>query len=463
MSLRLKIHLIVGVLVTLFLAALIALQLDNLRDSVREEAVAANRVATQLLNRTVYLQESKGTPALVTFLQGVGRIRANEIHLYDRQGREIYHSPPSLYKAGRDAPAWFARLIQPPVTVQSIDFPDGRLVLQSDASRAALDAWEQFSQMGLTALALFVVVNVVVYWVVGRTVKPFGQIVAALDRMQAGQLDVTLQPLPGTEAAAIGAAFNRMVEGVRERLEAERRASRAESELSDRRDLSRWIERHLEQERKLIARELHDELGQSVTAIRSLALSVAQRTEASDPVAHQAARVIADESSRLYDAMHGLIPRLAPLVLDAFGLADALRDLAERSRVSQPQARIELSVELGELQIGNEAALALYRAAQEGLTNALRHGRALEVSIALRAEAGGARLEVRDDGEGLAPGWREKAREDGGHYGLRWLQERVQALGGRASIDNEPPRGARLQVWVPGGAEPAGGVPGEDA
>ena len=178
MSLRLKIHLIVGVLVTLFLAALIALQLDNLRDSVREEAVAANRVATQLLNRTVYLQESKGTPALVTFLQGVGRIRANEIHLYDRQGREIYHSPPSLYKAGRDAPAWFARLIQPPVTVQSIDFPDGRLVLQSDASRAALDAWEQFSQMGLTALALFVVVNVVVYWVVGRTVKPFGQIVA---------------------------------------------------------------------------------------------------------------------------------------------------------------------------------------------------------------------------------------------------------------------------------------------
>ena len=463
MSLRLKIHLIVGMLVTLFVAAVIALQLGNLRDSVREEAVAANRVATQLLNRTVYLQESKGTPALLTFLQGVGRIRANEIHLYDRQGREIYHSPPSLYKAGRDAPAWFSSLIQPPTTVQSIDFPDGRLVLQSDASRAALDAWEQFSQMALTALALLVAVNVVVYWVVGRTVKPFGRIVAALNRMEAGELDVTLPPLPGTEAAAIGAAFNRMVQGVRERLEAERRASRAESELSDRRDLSRWIERHLEQERKLIARELHDELGQSVTAIRSLALSVAQRTEASDPAAHQAARVIADESSRLYDAMHGLIPRLAPLVLDAFGLADALRDLAERSRVSQPQAQIELSVDLGELQIGNEAALALYRAAQEGLTNALRHGQARRVSIALRAEAGGARLEVRDDGEGLAPDWREKARDDGGHYGLRWLQERVQALGGRASIDNEPPRGARLQVWVPDGAEPAREGPGEDA
>lgn len=462
MSLRLKIHLIVGVLVTLFVLAVIALQLRNTRDSVREEAMAANRVATQLLNRTVYVQAAQGTPALLTYLQGVGRVRANDIYLYNRDGEEVYHSPPSPYKAGRDAPAWFASLILPPPSVQSIDFNDGRLVLQSDASRAALDAWDQFSTLWIAALALIVGVNGVVHWLVGRVVQPLGQIVEALNRMKSGQLDVKLQPLPGSEAAAIGAAFNRMVEGVRERIEAEKRATRAESELSDRRDLSRWIDRRLEQERKLIARELHDELGQSVTAIRSLALSVAQRTEARDPEAGQAARVIADESSRLYDAMHGLIPRLAPLVLDAFGLADALRDLVERTRVSQPQARVDLAVELGQLQIGDEAALALYRAAQEGLTNALRHGRAGQISVSLCAEAGGARLDVRDDGAGLAPGWREKTSEDGGHYGLRWLQERVQALGGRASIDNEPPHGARLRVWVPGGAEPTRVESGEN-
>ena len=463
MSLRLKIHLIVGVLVTLFVLAVIALHLRNTRDSVREEAVAANRVAAQLLNRTVYLQAAQGTPALLAYLQGVGRVRANDIQLFNREGEELYRSPPSPYKAGRDAPAWFAGLITPPPSVQSIAFSDGLLVIQADASRAALDAWDQFATLALTALLLLLAVNAVVYAVVGRTVRPFGQIVEALNRIEAGRLDVRLAPLPGTEAAAIGAAFNRMVEGVRERIEAEKRATRAESELSDRRDLARWIDRRLEQERKLIARELHDELGQSVTAIRSLALSVAQRTEARDPEAGQAARVIAEESSRLYDAMHGLIPRLAPLVLDAFGLADALRDLVERTRVSQPQMRVDLAMALGELQIGNEAALALYRAAQEGLTNALRHGRAGQISVSLCAEAGGARLDVRDDGEGLAPGWREKASGEGGHYGLRWLQERVQALGGQASIDNEPPRGARLQVWVPGGAEPVASVSGEIA
>lgn len=453
MSLRLKIHLIVGVLLTLFVLTVFALHVRNVRDSVREEVVAANRVAHQLLNRTVYLQASQGTEALVGYLHGLGRVRANDIRLFDATGAELYRSPPSPYKAGRDAPQWFAHLVLPMPSVQSIDFTDGRLVVQADASRAAVDAWDQFTVMALMALALLVAVNAFVYWVVGRTVKPFGQIVDALGRIEAGHLDVRLAPLPGREAGAIGAAFNRMAAGIAERIEAERRASRAESELSDRRDLARWIDRHLEQERKLIAKELHDELGQSVTAIRSLALSVAQRTAASDPQAEQAAKVIADESSRLYDAMHGLIPRLAPLVLDTFGLADALRDLTERTRVSQPQVQLELNLDLGGIELGNEAALALYRAAQEGITNAVRHGGATHIAVSLHAEDGGAKLDVRDDGSGLAEGWREKAGEDGDHYGLRWLDERVHALAGRASIANEPPRGARLQVWVPGGAD----------
>jgi two-component system, NarL family, sensor histidine kinase UhpB len=449
MSLRLKIHLIVGSLVTLFVLALIALQLQATRDSVREEVVAANRVAAQLLKRTVMLQASQGTPAMQDYLAGLGRVRSNEIMLLDAEGQQIYRSPPSPYKAGRDAPPWFAHLISPQPQQQSIAFPDGKLVIRADASRAAVDAWDQIVVLALAGLALLVVVNLLVYWVVGRTVKPFAQIVEALNRIEAGHLDVRLMSLPGTEAAAIGAAFNRMVDGVAARIEAEKRAAHAERELSDRRDLARWIDRHLEQERKLIARELHDELGQSVTAMRSLALSVAQRVAPLDAEAAQAANVIAEESSRLYDAMHGLIPRLAPLVLDAFGLADALRDLTERTRVSQPQAAIDLQLTLGDAHIGSEAALALYRAAQEGMTNALRHGQARHLAVSLRAEAGGARLEVRDDGAGLAPDWRDRARQEGGHYGLRWLGERVEALGGRLDIANHAVRGAQLRVWLP--------------
>jgi two-component system, NarL family, sensor histidine kinase UhpB len=458
MSLRLKIHLIVGVLVTLFVAAVIALQVSATRDSVREEVVAANRVAAQLLNRTVWLQAAQGNTAMLAFLRGLGRVRANDIMLFNEAGTEIYRSPPSPYKAGRDAPDWFARLIAPPPTEQSIAFPEGRLSIRADASRAIVDAWDQLAILTLAALVLLVLVNGVVWALVGKTVRPFGDIVQALGRLEAGQLDVKLKPLAGSEAATIGAAFNRMVDGVGARIEAERRAAHAERELSDRRDLARWIDRHLEQERKLIARELHDELGQSVTGIRSLALSVAQRVAPFDAQAEAAAKVIADESSRLYDAMHGLIPRLAPLVLDVFGLADALRDLAERSRVAHPALRLTLDIDVSRLALATEATLAIYRAAQEGLTNALRHGNARTVRISLAEADGGARLIVRDDGRGLAPGWQERARADGDHYGLRWLGERVEALGGRIAIADAEGGGAQLEVHLP-----ASVAPGEEA
>ena len=212
MTLRLKINLIVGALTVLFVAAILALQLRSMRESVNEEVVAANRVATQLLQRNAWLYAAQGTPAMLAYLQGIGRVRSNEIVLYDEQGQELYRSPPSTYKAGRDAPDWFERLIAPEPSVQSIEFPGGgKLVTQSNASRAAIDAWDYLLVLASGAAALLVVVNALVFWLVGRTVRPFGQIVGALQALEAGRFDAALPPLAGTEAGLIGAAFNRMV------------------------------------------------------------------------------------------------------------------------------------------------------------------------------------------------------------------------------------------------------------
>jgi two-component system sensor histidine kinase UhpB len=329
--------------------------------------------------------------------------------------------------------------------VQAIDLPDGRLVVQSNASRAVLDAWDESVTLVAVSLALLLLVNGLVFWVVGRTVRPFGRIVAALNELEAGRFDVALPPLPGSEAAAIGGAFNRMLGVLQDNIEAERRALRAERELSDNRKLGRWIEQHIDTERRLIARELHDELGQSVTAIRSMALSVAQRVQSVDAESERAARLIAEESSRLYDAMHGLIPRLAPLVLDSLGLTEALDDLVERTRRSHPAVFIELDVDLGDAGITPSAALALYRAAQEGITNALRHGDATRLWLELQAGSDGLSLDLRDDGRGLPA----EGTQRSGHYGLRWLAERVEALGGRFSVAPAQPCGVRLQVHLP--------------
>jgi two-component system sensor histidine kinase UhpB len=445
MSLRLKINLIVGVLTLLFVAVITVLQFRSLRDSVNEEVASANRVAIQMLNRTVWRYAAQGPQAMLSFLEGIGRVRSNDITLLDEAGTELYRSPPSPYKAGRDAPAWFDALLAPPPAVNSIQFPGGRLEVRANASRALLDAWDYSVLLAAGAAAVLLTVNALVFWLVGRTVRPFGQIVQALNHLQAGRFDVALPPLAGTEAAAMGTAFNRMVGVLQQNIETERRAGRAERELSDSRELTRWIDHHIEQERLMIARELHDELGQSVTAMRSMALSIAQRVAVLDPQAESAARLIADESSRLYDAMHGIIPRLTPLVLDNFGLAEALNDLAERTRRSHVDVALALQVDLARARLPADVALALYRAAQEGITNALRHGQARQLRLTVQGGPADVHLSLTDDGQGLAPDWAERT----GHYGLRWLAERVEGLGGSFRLTAAEPRGVTLDVRLP--------------
>jgi two-component system sensor histidine kinase UhpB len=179
--------------------------------------------------------------------------------------------------------------------------------------------------------------------------------------------------------------------------------------------------------------------------MRSLALSVVQRCEDRDVEAAQAARLIADEASRLYDAMHGLIPRLTPLVLDRFGLPDALADLVERTRRSHPQVSVTLQLDAADAALAPDAALALYRAAQEGITNALRHGGASAITLVLRRDGAELALDVTDDGSGLAPDWQQRP----GHHGLRWMAERLATLRGRFALSAAEPRGVRLTVAVP--------------
>ncbi len=456
MTLRLKINLIVSLLALLSLAAMLALQLRSMRESIQEEVVAANRVAAQLLNRTAWLYAAQGTPAMLAFLQGVGRVRSNDITLLDAEARVLYSSPDSPYKAGRDAPGWFARLVSPSPKQMSIAFPDGKLVVRSNASRAVLDAWDDAVLLLLSALGLLAVVNAAVFWVVGRATRPFADIVDALNQLESGRFDVALRALPGTEAAAIGAAFNRMVGMLQRHIETERRAVRAESRLVESRELGRWVDQKIEEERRLIARELHDELGQSVTAMRSMALSIALRMQSHDPQAEQAARLIADESARLYTAMHGMIPRLTPLVLDRFGLVAALEDLVERTRSSHAGVEVEwqLGLDLGRTPLGADTALVLYRAAQEGITNALRHGEARRIVLALAGTGSAVTLTLSDDGRGLGAAGTAQSTSSG-HYGLRWLAERIDSLGGELRLEPAVPRGAQLTVRLPlAGAAP---------
>lgn len=445
-SLRLQIHLIVAALMGVFVVAVIALQIDATRRSVREEITAGNRVAAQLLQRVSWVYASAGPQALVQFLEQLGRVRANDIRFESDDGQVLFTSPPATYKQGRYAPGWYSALVSPALEHQVIQMPGGRLTLQTEPSRSVLDGWDEFVVLAGTGAAVLLLLNLAVFWGVGRALRPLPTIVHGLTRLQQGEYTARLPPLPGREAAVIGQAVNRLAEAIEAEIEARIRAFEAERTLLESREFARRLEAHTEAERRAIARELHDEFAQSVTAIRSLARTVQTRLGDRDATSAQASGMIADEAARLYEAMHGLIPRLAPPALDDLGLADALTELVDASRSRHGEMALELHLHgLAQSQsLPVEPSRAIYRVAQEGLTNALRHSGGTQVRIHAEADATSLQLTVEDDGTGVPDDWARR-----GHYGLRGLRERVATLGGRLSVQRRPEGGTRVQAWLP--------------
>lgn len=225
------------------------------------------------------------------------------------------------------------------------------------------------------------------------------------------------------EVAALSRAFNDMLE----RLEAERRES-------GRRALAAQ-----EDERSRVARELHDEVGQTLTGV-VLQLQTLGR---------QAPPELRDQVLALQESARGGVEQvrdvargLRPEALEDFGLRPALVSLASGfAEHADLRVRRRLDAELPVL--SREAELVIYRVAQESLTNVVRHAGAHEVELALERRDGAVVLRVRDDGRGVAP---QSVRGGGG---VRGMTERAMLVGGRLVIGPVAPHGTEVRLEVP--------------
>lgn len=205
-----------------------------------------------------------------------------------------------------------------------------------------------------------------------------------------------------------------------------------------------------EEERLRIARGMHDELGQLLTALQLELAALAQAVSGPGPDQRIAAmKLLIDESMV---AVRRISDDLRPLILDDLGLNAAVESLA---RSSAGRMGIEVTVRHDEADppIGPGVATALFRIVQEALTNVARHAHATDVSISLRVEGREVVLRVEDNGVGLPADVLDQARS----WGLHGLQERVSLCGGSLVLDNAPGSGARITVRLP---VDAGGGPG---
>jgi two-component system sensor histidine kinase UhpB len=443
MSLRTQIGTILATLMAVGIIALTFQQIENTRQAVRDEVEGSNLIATQLLTQMSWLYSRAGVPAVVNLLKMVGHLRGNDVHLFDPEGKEVFASPPSPYKAGRDAPDWYARLVTPPLPRHEVPVAGGRLIIAADASRAVVDGWDDLVALvsGGTAVCLLIAASV--FWLIRRALKPLDQVVDGLRQLEQGAYDTRLPVLAGAEANLMSHAFNRMAQAVEDNAAARQAASEARQHLAENRELTQMIQSHIEEERRQIARELHDELGQSITAVKSLGLAIVQRPDDSVQVG-RAAKLIVDTAGQMYDAVHELIPRLRPFALDTFGLTDALQDLVADCRLRHPDIDIAVKISPLPTDLGDALTTCAYRIAQESLTNALRHSGGRRIGIVVATTDKELAVTIDDDGQGLPGDWTRP-----GHHGVRGMRERARALGGEFTIVAGSNGGTRVEVRLP--------------
>lgn len=221
---------------------------------------------------------------------------------------------------------------------------------------------------------------------------------------------------------------------------------RAELELREARDRLRELSSHhedvLNAERKRIAMDVHDEVGQMLTAMK-LQLDLLQSQLGDAARAQQAAEGLRGLIEDTIEVTRNVALILRPAALD-LGLLPALEWLAEDFTLrSEIPCRVEASA--GDVALGEKASIELFRIAQESLTNVARHARASQVRLLMRRSDDALEMSVIDDGCGFDPAQAQAS----GHFGLLGMRERALRLGGTLLIDSQPGRGATICVRLP--------------
>jgi signal transduction histidine kinase len=239
-----------------------------------------------------------------------------------------------------------------------------------------------------------------------------------------------------------------ILEAVAARRESQKRQAELQQAVEQRAEVEEALhksemEKAVTAERNRLARELHDSVTQSLYSLTLLAVAGQRMIQAEDlqQIAGNQAR-LGEIAQQALQEMRLLVYELRPLALESEGLIGALEqrlETVERRAGIQARVRVE-----GEVELAPDLEEELYGVAQEALNNALKHARASQVVLSVRAAEGSVVLEVADDGQGFDP---VEVRDTGG-LGLISMQERADKIGGQLSVDSAPGEGTRVKMSV---------------
>jgi two-component system, NarL family, sensor histidine kinase UhpB len=278
-------------------------------------------------------------------------------------------------------------------------------------------------------------------WIISTALKPLRELRQVVNHIQAGNARLDIDRLQ--EADPDIGEFARVLQGLLLQLEERNQQLRALSE--------RAIHAQ-EEERKNIARSLHDDTGQAL----SMLIINLERLENKLPLDEsqlrsklEASRILA---GNILTELRKIVYGLRPTMLDDLGLIPAIRWYS-RSVLEANGVQVRMSLPEEPIELPSHLATALFRIAQEGINNIMRHAGAKTTDICLRLESSGVHLQVQDDGQGFDPQLAAGQAVDLQHLGLLGMQERAELVGGKVTVESVPGQGTRLQVYVPLPAE----------
>lgn len=568
MNLRLRLNLLITVLLLIFFISMGYTIMKGSKESIQEGVESANRVTMQLLD-TVIISSAQNPEwgytheVLKRFLEELGHVRSSDIYLYSLQGDLLYQSPPSKYRADDPPPPkWFTNSLAPKAHIDTRTIRFGKLIIKTNPIGAIKESWSKMRYFFWITLTFFILLNILVYWMLGFWLRPLTPMVNAINKMGEGDFEVRLPNFNLPEFAAIAANFNRMGDSLQSKIRENQRlaliaqqtadailihdlkskisfwnasaekifgysskeilgksayiltpqvyendlrknfqlvhkgknihniesqrvkkngeavnvaisfsplidpitnkiigdicsmrdisekkiAEESKLKLEENRKFTQLIQSHIEDERRSLARELHDELGQYVSAIKIFASNISNKAKKISPEIVKNADSVISAANQIYDGMHSIIKKLRPSALDNLGLAETLKDTINTWQKQYQDLKIHLSIR-GDLNGLNETLnINIYRIIQEAMNNVLKHSNAKTIEINLTLNKKGfLELNFRDDGQGMDLMKVDQTK----NFGILGMQERIQSLNGSFELISKKNQGTQILISVP--------------
>jgi two-component system sensor histidine kinase UhpB len=447
LSLRARINLLLALVLTLGLAINIARLVVEAGPRVQAEDQSVIRLAREFVLMIVAdLNEAPDPEArLNRITDDLSRLRHVSI---TRQGDAAPSSRTSDRAEdsddSRSPPAWFITPVHPETTSVSVPVSihgqPGSLVVTSHPNDEIAEIWDGIVTQLAVGSAIAAVLFLITMMVVSRALAPLQALSQAMTRIEDGSYDARVEPGGAPELAAICARLNHLAATLGEAVDEKRRLAERAVSLQD-------------LERKEIARELHDEFGPYLFALRAHAGALVRLSDAPEPdliALRKHGGAILDQVNALQQFNRRVLEKLRPVGLAELGLRQALEALLRLWSESHPDVAIETTISRALGETGETADLTIYRVVQEALTNVFRHADATSVNVTIepaeqpKGTQGGrgcALVRVRDNGRGL------KADHRLG-LGLVGMRERILALGGSLTVASGD-GGVTIEALIP--------------